>query len=95
MEIMNRSRYSETNSHKNIKKRRTTKTIQTNSELATKKSTRKEVTSVDTGSVFTDFLMINASLSNDESQKPRSHANARERDRTHRCVILLNTSFLT
>ena len=28
----------------------------------------------------------NASSSNASVQKPRSHANARERDRTHRCV---------
>lgn len=30
---------------------------------------------------FNDFLGVN------DVQKPRSHANARERDRTHRCPI--------
>ena len=29
----------------------------------------------------------NASSNNASVQKPRSHANARERDRTHRCVV--------
>lgn len=91
MEFMNRSRYSEVDSHKNSKKRRTgiAKNSQSNSDLALKKINKKERATIDANAVFNDFLMLNSSPSGtDDGQKPiRSHANARERDRTHRCVI--------
>lgn len=37
-------------------------------------------------SVFDELLILNSPSMDDAGHKPRSHANARERDRTHRCV---------
>ena len=91
MEIMGRSSYAaEGGLHKN-KKRRSAKSHASSEDptAAFKKSTRKDLTASNAGSVFNEFLVLNSSPSGtDDSQKPRSHANARERDRTHRCVML-------
>lgn len=84
---MNRSSY-EVGSTKsnNNKRRRTAKSNATtvNNNLVVNKSSSDGSVS----SVFNELLILNSSTSpmEDGSQKPRSHANARERDRTHRCV---------
>ncbi len=86
MEVMGRSNYVEAGLHKN-KRRRSTKSPASSEEPASKKSTRKDLTS-NANSVFNEFLILNSSPpGTDDGQKPRSHANARERDRTHRCVM--------
>lgn len=87
MEIMSRSTYGDTSSHKN-KRRRSTKTHSISNDFASRKPTKKDNTS-SASSVFNEFLMMNStSPGTEDGQKPRSHANARERDRTHRCGTL-------
>lgn len=87
MEIMSRSSYAESGSHKN-KRRRSAKNHAINNDISMKKSTKKDLTST-ANNVFNEFLIMNSSSpGTEDGQKPRSHANARERDRTHRCVMM-------
>lgn len=86
MDIMNRSNYGDAALHKN-KRRRSAKSHEINDNPPIKKSSRKDST-CSANSVFNEFLILNSSSpGTEDGQKPRSHANARERDRTHRCVI--------
>jgi hypothetical protein len=86
MDIMNRSNYGDAALHKN-KRRRSAKSHEINDNPPIKKSNRKDST-CSANSVFNEFLILNSSSpGTEDGQKPRSHANARERDRTHRCVI--------
>lgn len=87
MDIMSRSNYSEAGLHKS-KRRRSAKSHATNDDSATKKTNRKDPT-YSANSVFNELLILNSSSPGaEDGQKPRSHANARERDRTHRCVMM-------
>ena len=85
-EIMNRSSF-DMGSTKSNKRRRTAKSVgaTVNNNLLVNQSSPGSVSSV-----FNEMLIMNSSTSPSmDGQKPRSHANARERDRTHRCVTSL------
>ncbi|XP_046444727.1 basic helix-loop-helix transcription factor scleraxis-like isoform X1 [Daphnia pulex] len=82
MDIMSRSNYGEAGLHKN-KRRRSAKSHAINDDPPVKKSNRKDST-CSANPVFNEFLILNSSSpGTEDGQKPRSHANARERDRTH------------
>ena len=85
MEVANRTGYAESSSNKS-KRRRSLKNLSSKDYVIEKKFNSAELAS--SPIVFNEYLFLNSSPHlPDDGQKPRSHANARERDRTHRCVM--------